>query len=156
MSAGGDAEGGASKSISTQLMQNPELLAALQVLCHFCLHFWHYFCQSKLDGLTGMNSDYIRSLPPDVKRRIRALKKLQETHMNTEIEFHKEFHLLELKYQHKMAELAKKVTFLKRKIHPYFLSFFEILVGPFLSIKICQQIWDILYIIYIYKYMVII
>lgn len=89
---GGDAEGG-SKSISSQLMQNPELLAALQ---------------SKLDGLTGMNSDYIRSLPPGVKRRIKALKNLQKKHMETEIEFHKEFHLLELKFQNKMAEFAKQ------------------------------------------------
>merc|ERR1711990_1302948 len=61
MSAG-DAPGG-NKSISTQLMQNPELLAALQ---------------SKLDGLTGMNSDYIRSLPPQVKKRINALKYQQK------------------------------------------------------------------------------
>merc|ERR1711990_987208 len=89
---GGDAEGN-TKSISSQLIQNPELLAALQ---------------SKLDGLTGMNSDYIRSLPPGVKRRIKALKNLQKKHMETEIEFHKEFHLLELKFQNKMAEFAKQ------------------------------------------------
>jgi len=91
MSAG-DAPGG-NKSISTQLMQNPELLAALQ---------------SKLDGLTGMNSDYIRSLPPQVKKRINALKNLQKKHMETEVEFHKEFHMLELKYQEKMAELTQQ------------------------------------------------
>ena len=41
-----------------------------------------------------MNSDYIRSLPPGVKRRIKALKNLQKKHMETEIEFHKQFHLL--------------------------------------------------------------
>lgn len=81
------------KSISTQLMQNPELLAALQ---------------SKLDGLTGMNSDYIRSLPAPVKRRIKALKNLQHKHMELECAFHKEFHLLELKYEALKADLEKK------------------------------------------------
>jgi nucleosome assembly protein 1-like 1 len=61
-----------------------------------------------LDGLTGMNSDYIRSLPPGVKRRIKALKNLQKKHMETEIEFHKQFHLLELKFQTQMAQFAQK------------------------------------------------
>ena len=57
-----------------------------------------------------MNSDYIRSLPPQVKKRINALKNLQKKHMETEVEFHKEFHMLELKYQEKMAELTQQVT----------------------------------------------
>jgi len=87
----GDA--GNNKSISTQLMQNPELLAALQ---------------SKLDGLTGMNSDYIRSLPAPVKRRIKALKNLQKRHMEIECNFHKEMHLLELKYEALKVDLEKK------------------------------------------------
>ena len=70
----------------------------------------HLYFQSKLDGLTGMNSDYYQSLPPVVKRRIRALFNLQKKHMETEVEFHKEFHLLELKYQLKMAEIAEQVS----------------------------------------------
>ena len=56
-----------------------------------------------------MNSDYIRSLPPQVKKRINALKNLQKKHMETEVEFHKEFHMLELKYQEKMSELTQQV-----------------------------------------------
>ena len=59
-----------------------------------------------------MNSDYIRSLPPQVKKRINALKNLQKKHMETEVEFHKEFHMLELKYQEKMAELTQQVKYL--------------------------------------------
>lgn len=90
----GDQEAGSQKpTISTQLMQNPDLLAALQ---------------SKLDGLTGINSDYIRSLPTEVKKRIRALKVLQKKQMETEVEFHKEYHQLELKYQKRQAELTSK------------------------------------------------
>lgn len=91
MSAG-DNEGG-QKSISTQLMQNPDLLAALQ---------------SKLDGIAGLNSDYIRSLPAEVKKRVKALKVLQKKQMETEVGFHKDYHQLELKYQSQMAELASK------------------------------------------------
>ena len=62
-----------------------------------------------------MNSDYIRSLPPQVKKRINALKNLQKKHMETEVEFHKEFHMLELKYQEKMSELTQQVI---HRIHP--------------------------------------
>ena len=62
-----------------------------------------------------MNSDYIRSLPPQVKKRINALKNLQKKHMETEVEFHKEFHMLELKYQEKMSELTQQVI---HTIHP--------------------------------------
>jgi len=91
MSAG-DQEAG-QKSISTQLMQNPDLLAALQ---------------SKLDGLTGMTSDYIRSLPAEVKKRVKALKVLQKQQMETEVDFHREYHQLELKFQSRMADLACK------------------------------------------------
>ena len=61
-----------------------------------------------------MNSDYIRSLPPQVKKRINALKNLQKKHMETEVEFHKEFHMLELKYQEKMSELTQQVIHTRR------------------------------------------
>lgn len=78
------------KSISAQLMQNPELLAALQ---------------SKLDGLAGLNSEYIRSLAPEVKRRVKALKVLQKQQLEIEVEFNKEYHELELKYQEKLSSV---------------------------------------------------
>ncbi|CAG5098360.1 Oidioi.mRNA.OKI2018_I69.XSR.g15599.t1.cds [Oikopleura dioica] len=78
------------KSISAQLMQNPELLAALQ---------------SKLDGLAGLNSEYIRSLPAEVKRRVKALKVLQKQQLEIEVEFNKEYHQLELKYQEKLSSV---------------------------------------------------
>ena len=72
-----------------------------------------------------MNSDYIRSLPPQVKKRINALKNLQKKHMETEVEFHKEFHMLELKYQEKMSELTQQVKFRSdatKNRHRYFLE----------------------------------
>ena len=67
--------------------------------------------QSKLDGIAGLNSDYIRSLPAEVKKRVKALKVLQKKQMETEVGFHKEYHQLELKYQSQMAELATQVHF---------------------------------------------
>ena len=62
-----------------------------------------------MDGLSGLNSDYIRSLPAPVKRRIKALKNLQKRHMELECNFHKEMHLLEVKYEQMRSELEKKV-----------------------------------------------
>ena len=59
-----------------------------------------------------MNSDYIRSLPAPVKRRIKALKNLQKRHMELECNFHKEMHLLELKYEALKVDLEKKVHFM--------------------------------------------
>ena len=58
-----------------------------------------------------MNSDYIRSLPAPVKRRIKALKNLQKRHMELECNFHKEMHLLELKYEALKVDLEKKVLY---------------------------------------------
>ena len=50
-------------------------------------------------------------LPAPVKRRIKALKNLQHKHMELECAFHKEFHLLELKYEALKADL-EKVSFI--------------------------------------------
>ena len=56
-----------------------------------------------------MTSDYIRSLPAEVKKRVKALKVLQKQQMETEVDFHREYHQLELKFQSRMADLASKV-----------------------------------------------
>merc|ERR1712098_301050 len=50
------------KAIAAQLMKNPGVLAALQ---------------DRLSSIVGSPSGYIQSLPKEVKRRIKALKKLQ-------------------------------------------------------------------------------
>jgi nucleosome assembly protein 1-like 1 len=94
--AGGDgAAAAAMKSalIANQLMQSPEVLAALQ---------------DKLGGMIGANSGYIQSLPKVVKRRIKALKKLQFEMINIESKFYEEVHELECKYASKYAPLFDK------------------------------------------------
>lgn len=70
-------------SIAMQLLSNPEFMNAVQ---------------NDLNGLVGKSSGYIESLPSEVKRRIRALKKLQSEVFSLESKFHEEVHALELKY----------------------------------------------------------
>jgi len=90
----GDAgEGGDSHAIAAQLMKNPGVLAALQ---------------DKLSSIVGSPSGYIQSLPKEVKRRIKALKKLQNEIINVEAEFYKEVNTIELKYASKYTALFEK------------------------------------------------
>ncbi|XP_005101973.1 nucleosome assembly protein 1-like 1 isoform X2 [Aplysia californica] len=86
-------EAGDSQAIAAQLMKNPGVLAALQ---------------DKLSSIVGSPSGYIQSLPKEVKRRIKALKKLQNEIINVEAEFYKEVNLLELKYAPKYTALFEK------------------------------------------------
>ncbi|XP_071479935.1 nucleosome assembly protein 1-like 1 [Diadema antillarum] len=69
--------------LKSQVMQNPQALAALQ---------------GHLDSLVGQRSGYIESLPKVVKRRIKALKNLQVKHTHLEAKFYEEVHQLECKY----------------------------------------------------------
>jgi len=77
------------------LMQNPEILAALQ---------------DKLGSMVGGSSGYIQSLPKVVKRRIKALKKLQNEMITIESKFYEEVHELECKYAAQYAPLYEKRT----------------------------------------------
>ncbi|KAH9495951.1 Nucleosome assembly protein 1-like 4 [Bulinus truncatus] len=86
-------EVGDSQAIANQLMKNPGVLAALQ---------------DKLCSIVGSPSGYIQSLPKEVKRRIKALKKLQNEIIHVEAEFYKEVNALELKYAPKYSELFEK------------------------------------------------
>lgn len=70
-------------SVASQLLKNPAVMAALQ---------------GKLDGMVGRNSGYIQTLPAPVKRRIKALKKLQLEATKIEAKFYEEIHQLECKY----------------------------------------------------------
>ncbi|CAC5391928.1 NAP1L1 [Mytilus coruscus] len=79
--------------LTSQLMQNPQVLAALQ---------------SRMDGIVGTPSGYIQSLPKSVKRRIKALKKLQFDSSKIEGDFYKEVHELECKYATKYIPLFEK------------------------------------------------
>jgi len=90
--AAGDT-GAESTKIAAQLMKNPQVLAALQ---------------EKLGSIVGTPSGYIQSLPKPVKRRIKALKKLQNEVINLEAQFYKEVHVLECKYAAQYAPLFDK------------------------------------------------
>lgn len=81
--------------LANQLMQNPTILAALQ---------------SKMDGIIGTPSGYIQSLPKSVKRRLKALKKIQFESSKIEGDFYKEVHELECKYAAKYAPMFDKRT----------------------------------------------
>lgn len=87
------AEAGDSQAIAAQLMKNPGVLAALQ---------------DRLSSIVGSPSGYIQSLPKEVKRRIKALKKLQNEIINVEADFYKEVNELELKYAPKYTALFEK------------------------------------------------
>jgi len=82
-----------SQAIAAQLMKNPGVLAALQ---------------DRLSSIVGSPSGYIQSLPKEVKRRIKALKKLQFSIINVESEFYKEVNELEAKYADKYKALFDK------------------------------------------------
>ncbi|XP_072002857.1 nucleosome assembly protein 1-like 1 isoform X2 [Engystomops pustulosus] len=71
------------RQLTAQMMQNPQVLAALQ---------------ERLDDLVGTPTGYIESLPKIVKRRVNALKNLQVKCAQIEAKFYEEVHALERKY----------------------------------------------------------
>ncbi|XP_065940292.1 nucleosome assembly protein 1-like 1 isoform X1 [Magallana gigas] len=80
-------------ALTSQLMQNPQILADLQ---------------HRLGSMVGVSSGYIQSLPKSVKRRIKALKKWQFEAAKIEADFYKEVHELECKYASKYTPLYEK------------------------------------------------
>lgn len=78
----GDA-GAPTGEMVTQVMQNPGVLAALQ---------------DRLTSMVGQPSGYIQSLPKVVKRRLKALKKLQFESIKIESKFYEEVHDMECRY----------------------------------------------------------
>ncbi|ELK13218.1 Nucleosome assembly protein 1-like 4 [Pteropus alecto] len=72
-----------SEKLTDQVMQNPQVLAALQ---------------ERLDSVAHTPSSYIETLPKAVKRRINALKQLQVKCAHIEAKFYEEVHGLERKY----------------------------------------------------------
>ncbi|KAM5328130.1 LOW QUALITY PROTEIN: nucleosome assembly protein 1-like 1 [Glossophaga mutica] len=69
--------------LTVQMMQNPQILAALQ---------------ERPDDLVETPTGYIESLPKVVKRQVNALKNLQVKCAQIEAKFHEEVHDLERKY----------------------------------------------------------
>merc|ERR1719433_175025 len=58
--------------------------------------------------MVGMNSGYIQSLPAPVKRRLKALKKIQLETTKIEAKFYEEVHKLECKYHQLYTPLYDK------------------------------------------------
>jgi nucleosome assembly protein 1-like 1 len=79
-------EGGEGKDKMANLLKDPQILAALQAKIR---------SQDRVEA----HADYMKSLPASVKRRVKALKKLQLTNTNIEAQFYEEVHELEVKYQ---------------------------------------------------------
>uniref|UniRef100_A0A8D0C5Y0 Nucleosome assembly protein 1 like 4 n=1 Tax=Salvator merianae TaxID=96440 RepID=A0A8D0C5Y0_SALMN len=77
------ATGDKKEKLADQVMQNPQVLAALQ---------------ERLDNAPHTPSSYIETLPKAVKRRIDALKQLQVKCAHIEAKFYEEVHDLERKY----------------------------------------------------------
>merc|ERR1712062_785613 len=73
----------AKATMAAELLKNPALMEALQ---------------GKLGQMVGMNSGYIASLPAPVKRRLKALKRIQLESTKIEAKFYEEVHKLECKY----------------------------------------------------------
>jgi len=75
--------GDAKTSLQASLLKDPAVLAALQ---------------GKLGSMVGAPSGYIKSLPLPVRKRIKALKKIQLEATKIEAKFYEEVHRLECKY----------------------------------------------------------
>lgn len=95
MSSDDEESNDAAKAGAAALLQDPAVLAALQ---------------GKLGSIVGQDSGYIQSLPPQVKRRLKSLKKLQLEATKIEAKFYEEVHQLEIKYDKLYNPLYKKRT----------------------------------------------
>src|SRR5438874_1000346 len=69
-------------ALTAQVLNNPQVLAAMQ---------------SKLQGMVGSLSGYYDTLPASVKRRVKALKKLQLDSLKIDGDFYREVHELEVR-----------------------------------------------------------
>jgi len=95
-------ENDAAKTSAAALLKDPAVLAALQ---------------GKLGSMVGHNSGYIQSLPPQVKRRLKSLKKLQLEATKIEAKFYEEVHDLECKYHKLYLPLYTKRTQITKGEH---------------------------------------
>jgi len=98
-----DEEGGAGgPTTAASLLQDPAVMAALQ---------------GKLGAMVGTPSGYVASLPAPVRRRIKALKKLQLEATKIEAKFYEEVHLLECKYHELYTPIYSKRTTITKGDH---------------------------------------
>lgn len=90
-----DETGPDAATLSSELLKNPAVVQALQ---------------GKLGSIIGTPSGYIKSLPAPVKRRLKALKKIQFESTLIEAKFYEEVHQLECKYHELYTPLFNKRT----------------------------------------------
>jgi len=79
--------------LTAQMLKNPAVMAALE---------------GKLGSMVGQMSGYIESLPEPVKKRLKALKKIQLETTKLEAKFYEEVHQLECKYHQLCTPLYEK------------------------------------------------
>jgi nucleosome assembly protein 1-like 1 len=89
-------------ALTAQVMNNPEVLAAMQ---------------SKLAGMVGLPSGYYDTLPAVVKRRVKALKNLEMEKIKIQSLFYKELHELETKYEVKYNPIFQKRNDIVNGVH---------------------------------------
>ena len=94
--------GDVKKNAAVSLLQDPNVMAALQ---------------GKLSTMIGTNSGYIQSLPAPVKKRLKALKKIQFEATKIEAQFYEEVHQLECKYHTKLEPLYSKRVNITKGTH---------------------------------------
>ncbi|XP_057317537.1 nucleosome assembly protein 1-like 1 [Hydractinia symbiolongicarpus] len=87
---------------ASDLMSNPQIMAAVQ---------------AKLNGLMGVGTGFIETLPECVKRRINALKNIQVECAKLEGKFYEEAHLLEMKYAELFKPLYDKRNDIVNAVH---------------------------------------
>lgn len=75
-------------AITKKVMNDPKALAMMQ---------------SRLDSMVGSNSGYFDALPEAMKKRVRALRKMQLEFFKIESKYYEEVHELETKY-HKLYQ----------------------------------------------------
>ncbi|XP_059080421.1 nucleosome assembly protein 1-like 1-B [Tigriopus californicus] len=88
--------------VTAQLLKNPAVMAALQ---------------GKLNSMVGTPSGYIESLPAPVKRRLKALKKIQFETTKIEAKFYEEIHQLECKYHNLYSPFYEKRSQITKGSH---------------------------------------
>jgi len=75
--------------------------------------------QGRFDNLSGLSSEFLRTLSPDVRRRVKGLKSLQRKHTALEAEYQKEILSLEKKYLTLYTPLyQKRADFISGKVEP--------------------------------------
>ena len=80
---------------AAELLKNPQLVAAVQ---------------AKLNGLVGIPTGFIETLPECIKKRLNALKNIQVECAQLEGKFYEEAHQLEMKYAELFKPLYNKRT----------------------------------------------